>query len=197
MDEGHAYRGAFGCHTALVLRRLRRVVARAHGAQPLFIMTSATVANPRAHAAALLGLAGAEAAALEVVIEDGSPSGPRLFGLWNPPLTAEAKVCFRGVWRARCAACTLPHTSRAWCLQTSAFSNAIHAPFLSASAVCPAGWRCGQHAHRGARCGALHLPRAAAADAPGAAGGQRRAPVSWAPSLLGACGSGTLGGCRG
>lgn len=93
MDEGHAYRGAFGCHTALVLRRLRRVAARAHGSHPLFIMTSATVANPGGHAAALLGLAGAGAGDLEVVTQDGSPSGPRLFGLWNPPLTAEAKVC--------------------------------------------------------------------------------------------------------
>lgn len=43
LDEGHAYRGAFGCHTALVLRRLRRLCARAHGSEPLFIVTSATV----------------------------------------------------------------------------------------------------------------------------------------------------------
>lgn len=30
IDEAHAYRGAFGCHTALILRRLRRICS--HGA---------------------------------------------------------------------------------------------------------------------------------------------------------------------
>jgi len=100
VDEGHAYRGAFGCHTALVLRRLRRVCERAHGATPLFVMTSATVANPHHHARQLLGLSADER--MEVVTEDGSPSGPRLFALWNPPLTAEAKVSFDGVcWAGR------------------------------------------------------------------------------------------------
>lgn len=29
IDEAHTYKGAFGCHTALVLRRLRRICS--HG----------------------------------------------------------------------------------------------------------------------------------------------------------------------
>lgn len=33
VDEGHAYRGAFGAHAALVLRRLRRLCDRAYGSQ--------------------------------------------------------------------------------------------------------------------------------------------------------------------
>ena len=90
MDEGHAYHGAFGAHTALVLRRLRRLCARAYGSNPLFVVTSATMANPCLHTRALLGLGGGEP--LEVISEDGSPAGPKLFALWNPPLTADAKV---------------------------------------------------------------------------------------------------------
>lgn len=55
VDEGHAYRGVFGTHTALVLRRLRRLAARAYGSFPGFVVASATVANPREHVQALLG----------------------------------------------------------------------------------------------------------------------------------------------
>lgn len=94
VDEGHAYHGAFGAHTALVLRRLRRLCARAHGSDPLFVVTSATMANPHHHARALLGLGPHEA--LEVVDADGSPAGPKLFALWNPPLTPDAKVRGKG-----------------------------------------------------------------------------------------------------
>ena len=50
MDEAHAYCSVFGSHTALVLRRLRRVAERAYGAAPTFVCCSATIGNPRAHA---------------------------------------------------------------------------------------------------------------------------------------------------
>lgn len=46
MDEGHAYKGVFGCHSAMVLRRLRRICNRKHGVSPRFVMTSATIGNP-------------------------------------------------------------------------------------------------------------------------------------------------------
>ena len=46
VDEAHTYRGVFGSHVANVLRRLRRV-ARAYGAEPRFLLASATIANPR------------------------------------------------------------------------------------------------------------------------------------------------------
>ena len=98
VDEGHAYHGAFGAHTALVLRRLRRLCRRAHGSDPLFVMTSATMANPRQHAGMLLGLGPGEE--LEVVSDDGSPHGPQALALWNPPLTPDAKVRNRGGWNA-------------------------------------------------------------------------------------------------
>ena len=45
VDEAHTYRGVFGSHVANVLRRLRRV-ARAYGAEPRFLLASATIANP-------------------------------------------------------------------------------------------------------------------------------------------------------
>lgn len=50
-----ACRGVFGCHTALVLRRLHRLCAREYGRQPRFIVASATIANPREHIQSLLG----------------------------------------------------------------------------------------------------------------------------------------------
>src|SRR5580692_2787445 len=81
IDECHGYRGVFGSHVAQVLRRLRRVAAH-HGAglPPVFILASATIADPAACARALTGL---EAVA---VTDDGSPRAPVTFALWEPPL---------------------------------------------------------------------------------------------------------------
>ncbi|PKU77648.1 ATP-dependent DNA helicase Q-like 3 [Dendrobium catenatum] len=50
IDEAHTYKGAFGCHTALILRRLRRICLHVHDSNPLFIFCTATSANPREHA---------------------------------------------------------------------------------------------------------------------------------------------------
>ncbi|KAJ7298096.1 hypothetical protein O6H91_Y016800 [Diphasiastrum complanatum] len=80
IDEAHAYRGAFGCHTALILRRLRRLCHHLYGTEPTFVICSATIANPREHAMELVGLR-----QLQVVQDDGSPSGGKYFLLWNPP----------------------------------------------------------------------------------------------------------------
>jgi hypothetical protein len=82
VDEGHMYKGAFGCHVACVLRRLRRVCEREYGSAPTFVVTSATSANPAQHVRDLLGVQ-----EVVVVDNDGSPHGRRLFVLWNPPLT--------------------------------------------------------------------------------------------------------------
>lgn len=82
VDECHAYRGVFGSHVALLLRRLRRVAQR-YGADPVFVLASATVADPAASASALLGLPCA------AVTEDGSPRAGRTVALWEPPLLAE------------------------------------------------------------------------------------------------------------
>ncbi|KAL6319072.1 hypothetical protein AAG906_001545 [Vitis piasezkii] len=50
IDEAHAYKGAFGCHTAFILRRLRRLCYHVYGSDPSFIFCTATSANPRDHA---------------------------------------------------------------------------------------------------------------------------------------------------
>ncbi|CAN1796238.1 Uncharacterized ATP-dependent helicase YprA [Linum perenne] len=49
IDEAHMYKGAFGCHTSLILRRLRRLCSHVYGTDPSFIFSTATSANPREH----------------------------------------------------------------------------------------------------------------------------------------------------
>ena len=78
VDEVHAYRGVFGSHLANVLRRLDRV-CRHYGSAPQFICCSATIANPKEHAERICGRD------MELVANDGSPRGTKLFVLWNPP----------------------------------------------------------------------------------------------------------------
>ncbi|GMH17030.1 hypothetical protein Nepgr_018871 [Nepenthes gracilis] len=81
IDEAHSYKGAFGCHTALILRRLGRLCSHVYGSAPSFVLCTATSANPREHAMELANLS-----ELELIQKDGSPSGPKSFILWNPPL---------------------------------------------------------------------------------------------------------------
>ncbi|MCX2970539.1 MULTISPECIES: DEAD/DEAH box helicase [Streptomyces] len=80
VDECHTYRGVFGSHVAHVLRRLRRVAAR-YGAEPTFLLASATVADPGRAASRLTGVPVTE------VTDDASPRGELVFALWEPPLT--------------------------------------------------------------------------------------------------------------
>jgi DEAD/DEAH box helicase domain-containing protein len=80
VDECHAYRGVFGSHVGHVLRRLRRICRR-YGADPVFVLASATVAEPAQAAARLVG------APVAAVTEDGSPRPGATFALWEPPLT--------------------------------------------------------------------------------------------------------------
>ncbi|MEU3626245.1 DEAD/DEAH box helicase [Amycolatopsis coloradensis] len=82
VDECHSYRGVFGSHVALLLRRLRRVAAY-YGASPVFVLASATTADPAAFAAKLSGQD------CVPVTEDGSPRGARTVALWEPPLLSE------------------------------------------------------------------------------------------------------------
>jgi DEAD/DEAH box helicase domain-containing protein len=82
VDEAHVYRGVFGSHVGNVLRRLRRL-ASVYGADPLFLLASATIANPGELADALVGVRA------RVVHDDGAPRPERTVGLWNPPLTDE------------------------------------------------------------------------------------------------------------
>jgi DEAD/DEAH box helicase domain-containing protein len=82
VDEAHVYRGVFGSHVANVLRRLRRAAAM-YGADPQFLLATATIANPAELAQSLLG---AEAT---VVADDGAPRAERTVVLWNPELLDE------------------------------------------------------------------------------------------------------------
>ncbi|MFC6717461.1 DEAD/DEAH box helicase [Natrialbaceae archaeon GCM10025810] len=78
IDESHTYTGVHGMHVAWILRRLKRVLAY-YGADPQFVLTSATIGNPGEHSEALID------ESIAVVDEDGSPQGPRDLVLWNPP----------------------------------------------------------------------------------------------------------------
>lgn len=80
VDECHTYRGVFGSHVAQVLRRLRRAAAR-YGSEPVFLLASATAAEPAVAARRLTGIPVTE------VTEDSSPRGELVFALWEPPLT--------------------------------------------------------------------------------------------------------------
>jgi DEAD/DEAH box helicase domain-containing protein len=82
VDEAHVYRGVFGSHVANVLRRLRRL-ACVYGADPQFLLASATIANPAELARALVGVDAT------VVETDAAPRAERTIALWNPPLLDE------------------------------------------------------------------------------------------------------------
>jgi DEAD/DEAH box helicase domain-containing protein len=79
LDELHTYRGVFGSHVANVLRRLRRI-CEFYGSHPVFICTSATIANPdelaRRHVEDDVVL----------VDESGAPRGEKVLVFVNPPV---------------------------------------------------------------------------------------------------------------
>jgi DEAD/DEAH box helicase domain-containing protein len=83
VDEAHTYRGVFGSHVANVIRRLRRI-SRAYGAEPRFLLASATIANPVELAEGLVG------APFEPIADDGAPRTGREIAMWNPPLIDRA-----------------------------------------------------------------------------------------------------------
>ncbi len=79
IDELHAYRGVFGSHLGNVLRRLRRICQH-YGSDPVFICSSATIANPGALAERLVERP------FELVAESGAPHGEKFFLFVNPPV---------------------------------------------------------------------------------------------------------------
>jgi DEAD/DEAH box helicase domain-containing protein len=82
VDEAHVSRGVFGSPVGNAPRRLRRL-ARVYGAEPQFLLASATIGNPGELATSLTGLP------FTVVGEDGAPRAERTIALWNPPLLDE------------------------------------------------------------------------------------------------------------
>ncbi|WP_277552670.1 DEAD/DEAH box helicase [Halobaculum limi] len=81
IDEVHGYRGVFGSHVSLVMRRLNRICER-YGADPQFVCCSATIGNPVEHAARVTAR---PESGFTLVDEDTSARGPRHWLLWNPP----------------------------------------------------------------------------------------------------------------
>ena len=77
IDEVHSYRGVFGSHMSWLLRRFRRV-ARYYGSDPVFILLSATIGNPKEFGAALLGRD------VAVVSSSGAPRYEKHMVLVNP-----------------------------------------------------------------------------------------------------------------
>ncbi len=83
IDETHTYRGVFGSHVANVIRKLERV-ANFYGANPQFILASATIGNPKELAERLIE------APVHLIDNDGSARGPRHFIIYNPPIVDQA-----------------------------------------------------------------------------------------------------------
>lgn len=79
IDELHTYRGVFGSHVANVIRRLKRI-ASFYGSHPQFICTSATIANPQELAERLTE------ESVQLVDNNGAPSGKKHFLFYNPPV---------------------------------------------------------------------------------------------------------------
>jgi DEAD/DEAH box helicase domain-containing protein len=90
IDEVHSYRGIFGSHVANVIRRLQRI-CQFYGSKPLFILCSATIANPREHGQALIGQR------LSLVDKNGAPQGPKDIVLYNPKLIDAVQGIRRGL----------------------------------------------------------------------------------------------------
>ncbi len=79
IDELHSYRGVYGSHLANLIRRLKRICAF-YNSKPQFICSSATIANPRELAEALVEQP------FELVELNGAPRAEKYFVFYNPPV---------------------------------------------------------------------------------------------------------------
>jgi len=86
IDECHHYRGVFGTNFAFLLRRLKRIVEslKPTSSKPKFILTSATISNPKEHA---VNLTSEEDFCL--IDDDGSPNPGKYIVLWDLPIIKE------------------------------------------------------------------------------------------------------------
>lgn len=82
IDEAHYYSGVLGTHFAMVLRRLRRLLAY-YGAYPQFVLSSATLENPTEFSFKLVGE--------HFQWVQGPINSPyrKLFVIYNPPVVNE------------------------------------------------------------------------------------------------------------
>jgi DEAD/DEAH box helicase domain-containing protein len=79
IDELHYYTGVFGSHMANILRRLKRI-CRFYGSEPIFIMSSATISNPRELAEKVIE------EKVELIDRSGAPRGEKYLVFFNPPV---------------------------------------------------------------------------------------------------------------
>ena len=79
IDELHYYTGVFGSHMANVMRRLKRICAF-YGSHPVFIMSSATIANPKELAEKIVE------EPIRLVENSGAPRGEKYLVFFNPPV---------------------------------------------------------------------------------------------------------------
>lgn len=81
VDELHIYKGLFGSHVALVMRRLLRIVSGFYKNEKLrFISCSATLKHPVSHMKDIFGIG-----QVTLINDDGSPRGVKHLVVWNPP----------------------------------------------------------------------------------------------------------------
>ncbi len=78
LDEIHIYRGIFGSNFALLIRRLKRMLEK-YNVKPVWILSSATIHNPKEFAEKLVG------EEFFLVDKDSSPSGTKKVILWDLP----------------------------------------------------------------------------------------------------------------
>ena len=93
IDELHVYRGIFGSHVTNVIRRLKRI-ARFYGADPQFILCSATIGNPGELARMVIE------EPVTLVDRNGAPRGEKHLILYNPPLVDPVQGIRQGVVHA-------------------------------------------------------------------------------------------------
>lgn len=107
IDEAHIYRGGFGTHVAMILRRLIRICLL-YNTNPQIICCSASVANPLCVISSLVPLQvlGGEDK-VEVIEKDGSAHGSKLVIVWNSLQSEEGKSS-----DSSSAVCTNPPLSK-------------------------------------------------------------------------------------
>lgn len=81
IDEVHYFRGVFGSHLGLILRRLNRIAGQ-YGSSPQYFCCSATISNPKEHGSAITNKSVAD---FSLVDTDTSGRGTRHWLLYNPP----------------------------------------------------------------------------------------------------------------
>ncbi|MCE5300656.1 MAG: DEAD/DEAH box helicase [Spirochaetia bacterium] len=85
IDEAHRYKGVFGSNIAMLMRRLKRVLA-IYGVNPQFIASTASIANPLEFITKLTG------EQFESVDKNGAPSAEKYLVLWDSSFNPQKSV---------------------------------------------------------------------------------------------------------